>query len=63
MVFVVVFYKLSPVDIDKNCGISYNKCDSNGGQGTAIMDNGVIATGNQRILIRCATHRGRRLAP
>ena len=32
-------------------------------QGTAIIDNGVIDTGNQRILIRCATHRGRRLSP
>ena len=30
--------------------------------GATIIDNGVIATGNQRILIRCATHRGRRLA-
>ena len=31
--------------------------------GAASLDYGVIATGNQRILIRCATHHGRRLAP
>ena len=32
-------------------------------QGVAIIDIGAIAAGNQRILIRCATHRGRRFLP
>ena len=30
--------------------------------GATILGKGAIATGNRRNLIRCATHRGRRLA-